>query len=355
MLTDDEGFSAHIAVRGRGTGELIKGRFEKLEVAYEQNLEAKQVDTELYKDSSRSIISTNDSPDVGFTASINPYRGCEHGCIYCYARPTHEYLGLSAGLDFERKIFAKHDAPELLRAQFMKKSWKPMPVGLSGVTDCYQPSERKLKITRRCLQVLAEFRNPVFIITKNHLITRDIDIFKELAKYNCIQAVISITTLDKQLARVMEPRASTPPMRLKAVEELNKAGIPVSVNVAPIVPGLTDHEIPEILKAAAGAGALSASYVMLRLPYGVKDLFSVWLDENYPLKKQKILNRITEIRGGKLYNAEFGTRMRGEGIYAEQIQQIFVKYRSKYGLTKRANGLSIEHFRRSPIGQLSLL
>jgi DNA repair photolyase len=353
MLDGDEELRARKSVRGRATGEAMKGRFERLEVEYVQQ-EAQQVPTEIFKDASRSILSFNDSPDVGFSTSLNPYRGCEHGCIYCYARPTHEYLGLSAGLDFESKIFAKIDAPELLRAKLSKRSWKPVPVGLSGVTDCYQPTERKLELTRSCLKVLAEFRNPAFIITKNYLVTRDMDIFRELVQHNCIQVVISITTLDKELARKMEPRASIPALRLKAVEELSKAGIPVSVNMAPIVPGLTDHEIPGLLKAVADAGALSASYVMLRLPYGVKDLFQTWLDENYPLKKQKVLNHIRDTRGGKLYNAEFGSRMRGEGVYAEHIEQLFNKARSRYGLTRRGNGLSTEHF-RVPTAQLSLL
>jgi DNA repair photolyase len=355
MFDDDESLRAHLAVRGRGTGEIMKGRFERLEIAYAQQEEKHQVETHIFKDSSRSILSFNDSPDVGFAVSLNPYRGCEHGCIYCYARPTHEYLGLSAGLDFETKIFAKMDAPELLRAELMKKSWKPVPIGFSGVTDCYQPAERRLALTRGCLKICAEFRNPAFIITKNFLVTRDIDIFKELAQYEAIQVVISITTLDRELARNMEPRASTPALRLKAVEELSKAGIPVSVNMAPIIPGLTDHEIPSLLKAVAEAGAQSASYVMLRLPYGVKDLFQTWLDEHYPLRKQRVISRIKEIRGGKLYNPEFKSRMSGEGIYAQYVEQMFLNSRKRYGLDKRGNILSTAHFRRSPAGQLSLL
>lgn len=354
MDFDDSELLARKAVRGRGTGELTQGRFERQGAVYLQEEEI-QAPTQIFKDTSRSILSFNDSPDVGFAASLNPYRGCEHGCIYCYARPTHEYLGLSAGLDFETKIFAKFDAAKLLRAELMKKSWKPVPVGMSGVTDCYQPIERKLELTRRCLQVLAEFRNPAFIVTKNCLITRDLDMLKELACYDAIQIVISLTTLDKELARRMEPRASMPGLRLKTVEALSKAGIPVSVNMAPVIPGLTDHEIPLLLKSAADAGASSASYVMLRLPYGVKDLFQAWLDEHYPLKKEKVLNRIREVRGGKLYSAEFGSRMSGEGIYAAHIEQLFMLSRERYGLTKRGKGLSSAHFRRVPEGQLSLL
>jgi DNA repair photolyase len=353
MIEDDSDLRARIAVRGRGTGELAKGRFERLETLYEPG-EAGQVDTEIFKDTARSVISYNDSPDVGFSASLNPYRGCEHGCIYCYARPTHEYLGLSAGLDFETKIFAKMEAPEILRAEFMKKSWQPQTLVISGVTDCFQPIERKLQITRRCLEVCAEFRNPIAIITKNYLVTRDIDILKTLAEYNAAHVTVSIATLDPELARNMEPRASQPRLRLKAIEELAKAGIPVSVNVAPIIPGLTDHEIPAILEHAAKAGAYSAGYTMVRLPYGVKDLFQTWLDEHYPNHKQKVLNRIRDVRGGKLYSSEFGSRMSGEGVYAANIEQMFDSARQRYGLNKRAK-LAAEHFRRPQGAQLTLL
>jgi DNA repair photolyase len=354
MIEDDSDLRARKAVRGRGTGELAKGRFERLETAYEQT-EAAQVETQVFKDTSRSVISYNDSPDVGFSASLNPYRGCEHGCIYCYARPTHEYLGLSAGLDFETKLFAKLEAPELLRAELQKKSWQPQTLVISGVTDCYQPIERKLELTRNCLKVLAEFRNPIAIITKNYLVTRDIDILKTLAEYEAAQVVVSITTLDAELARTMEPRASTPTLRLKTVEELAKAGIPVSVNMAPIIPGLTDHEIPALLKAAAAAGARSAHYTMVRLPHGVKDLFQTWLEEHYPNHKQKVLNRIKDVRGGKLYSAQFGSRMRGEGVYAEHIAQMFASCRERYGLNKKSTPLSTQHFCRQADAQLSLL
>jgi len=353
MIDDDSDLRARIAVRGRGTGELTKGRFEALEVEFEQQ-EAQQIETQVFKDSSRSILSFNDSPDVGFSATLNPYRGCEHGCIYCYARPGHEYLGLSAGLDFERTLFAKMDAPQLLRAALQAKSWTPQTIGMSGVTDCYQPIERKLELTRGCLEVLAEFRNPVVLITKNYLITRDMDMLKTLAEYNAVHVVLSITTQDKELARNMEPRASRPELRFKAIEELSQAGIPVSVNMAPIIPGLTDHEIPGLLKSAADAGALGAHYTLVRLPYGVKDLFQVWLDEHYPLRKQKVLNRIKEIRGGKLYNSEFGSRMKGEGIYAQHIAQVFAQSRKRYGLDKKSAPLSVAHFRK-PSAQLVLL
>ena len=354
MIEEDEGFlRAHKAVRGRGTGELTKGRFERVEVAYAPEDEI-QIRTEIFKDSSRSIISFNDSPDVGFSASLNPYRGCEHGCIYCYARPTHEYLGFSAGLDFETKLFAKMNAAGLLRDTLQAKSWKPQVIGMSGVTDCYQPIERQLQLTRKCLEVLTEFRNPVVIITKNYLVTRDIDLLSELAKYNAVHVVLSITTLDKKLAHAMEPRAAAPALRLRAIEELSKAGVRVSVNMAPIIPGLTDSEIPALLKSAANAGAQSACYTLLRLPYGVKELFQSWLDEHYPLRKQKILNRIKETRGGKLYSAQFGIRMQGEGIYADHIERIFAHSRARYGVDKKGRPLSVEHFRSPRARQLEL-
>jgi DNA repair photolyase len=343
-MDEDSELSARIAVRGRGTGSVAKSRFETRETYYAEE-EATQIETQVFKDTSRSILAYNDSPDIGFNASLNAYRGCEHGCIYCYARPTHEYFGLSAGLDFESKLFAKFDAPQLLRAELEKKSWKPQAIGMSGVTDCYQPIERKLEITRGCLQVLLDFRNPVVIITKNYLVTRDMDILKELAQFNAVHVVMSITTLDKELARRMEPRASQPHWRVRAVEELTKAGIHVSVNMAPIIPGLTDHEIPTLLKTAANAGARNAHYTMLRLPYGVKDLFQNWLDEHYPLQKSKVLNRIKEVRGGKLYNAEFGSRMRGEGDYAHHVEQMFARMRTKYHLNL-SSPLTAEHFRR---------
>src|SRR5262245_23028752 len=271
----------------------------------------------------RSIIARNDSPDVGFSASINPYRGCEHGCIYCYARPTHEFLGMSAGLDFETKILVKEDAPDLLRKELSSPRWKPEPLGLSGVTDCYQPIEKKLQLTRRCLEVLAEFRNPAIIITKNRLVTRDIEVLLELHQFDAISVTISVTTLDRGLQRVMEPRTSTPENRLDAISQLKDAGVPVSVLVAPIIPGLNDHEIPSILKAAAEAGAGNAGYVALRLPYAVKELFAQWLEQHRPLAKDKILNTIRSMRGGKLNDSRFKVRMKGEGVTAERIERLF--------------------------------
>jgi len=349
------------AVRGRGASQNPRNRFEHLD--YEPEPEgivpddphASSPKTEFFKDRSQSFITYNKSPDVKFDAGINPYRGCEHGCIYCYARPTHEYLGFSAGLDFETKIMVKDDAPELLRRELSSPKWKPQPLGLSGVTDPYQPIERKLQLTRRCLEVLAESRNPVIVITKNHLVTRDIDLLRELAKHDAAQVMVSVTTLDARLSRTMEPRTSIPELRLRAMRELSEAGVPVGALVAPVIPVLTDHEIPRIVEAAADAGASSAGYVVLRLPLAVAPLFERWLAQHYPDRKDKVLNRMRALRGGKLYDSTFGKRMKGEGMWAKQIRNIFdVAYR-KAGLDpRRTRPLSSESFRRPDAIQLSL-
>jgi DNA repair photolyase len=338
--------------KGRGAGSNPTNRFERVAVELEVP-SPDRVPTEILQDGSRSIIATNDSPDVGFSASINPYRGCEHGCIYCYARPSHEYLGFSAGLDFESRIMVKEDAPELLRKELSSPRWVPKTVALSGNTDCYQPTERKLEITRRCLAVFAELRNPVAVITKNELVTRDIDHLQALAEHQAVAVALSITTLDGELARRMEPRASHPRDRLKAIERLAAAGIPVSVMVAPVVPGITDHEIPRILEAAAAAGARTAGYVVLRLPGAVAGLFESWLEEHFPDRKDKVLNRVREMRGGKIYDSSFGSRMRGEGVFAEQIRTTFETFRRRHGLDQRIPELSTAAFRR-PGQQLSL-
>jgi DNA repair photolyase len=343
--------------RGRGTAENPPNRFERL--AYLPILEASDEDdgvvkTQYLKDASRSLITFNDSPDVGFEASINPYRGCEHGCIYCYARPYHEYLGFSAGLDFETKILVKEDAPVLLRAELGSRKWQPKVVAISGVTDCYQPIERKLQLTRRCLEVLAEFRNPVIIVTKNQLVTRDIDILKELASVEAAAVCVSITTLDAELARVMEPRTSTPANRLEAIQALAEAGVPVRVLVAPTIPGLTDHEMPSIIQAAAKAGAGNAGYVVVRLPHGVKELFEHWLEDHFPDRKKKVLNRIRDMRGGKLNDPNFGSRMSGEGVFAEQIRSMFKLACRKAGIEGSGPALSTAAFRRPSPPQLSL-
>ncbi len=339
--------------RGRGAPLNPAGRFETLESQRESDTSCSdpdgatppQIKTEVFRDLSRSVVTFNDSPDIGMEATINPYRGCEHGCIYCFARPYHEYLGLSAGLDFETKIFAKVDAAALLRKKLMTPRWEPVTLVMSGITDPYQPLEKKLKITRACLETLRDFRNPVAIITKNHLVTRDIDLLSEMAQMDAACVNISITTLDRDLARKMEPRASTPDQRFAAVEALARAGIPVNIMVGPVLPGLTEHEIPDILKRGADAGARTAAYTLLRLPYGVKDLFEAWLYEHYPDRALKILNRIRDLRGGKLNDPNFFSRRRGRGAYAEQIRQLFALSKNRYGLTQRFE-LSTEHFRK---------
>ena len=343
------------ALHGRGASWNPQNRFESL--AYVRDDEAPPEDgaprTVYMRDPTRTIIARNDSPDVGFDASINPYRGCEHGCSYCFARPTHEYLGLSAGLDFETKILVKEDAPELLRAELMSPRWIPETIAISGVTDCYQPIERKLEITRRCLMVLNEFKNPTSIITKNHLVTRDIDILRELAAVNAASVAISITTLDPELARIMEPRASTPELRLAAIEALAKAGIPCSVMVAPVIPAITDHEMPKILQAAADAGATGAGFVVLRLPWAVAPIFEKWLEERFPDRKEKVLNRVRDLRGGKLYDPQWRIRQRGKGIFADQIETIFEVSCRRAHLNETDIELSTAAFRR-PSAQASL-
>jgi DNA repair photolyase len=347
--------------KGRGALSNPNGRFESttLERDIDWNPEENSSPkTQFIKDATQTIIAYNNSPDIGFNASINSYRGCEHGCVYCFARPTHEYLGMSAGIDFESRIMVKENAPELLRKELSAKKWKPQFLAMSGVTDCYQPIERKLQITRRVLQVLAEFRNPVGIITKNFLVTRDIDVMQELAKYNCIAVNVSVTTLDATLTPKLEPRASLPKARLDAVRMLSEAGIPVGILVAPCIPGITDHEMPQILKAAAEHGAKWAGYVMLRLPYGVKDLFEQWVREHFPDRAEKVLNRIRSMREGKLYDATWGDRMHGHGIFADQMEQMFRVACKHAGIDPafRPN-LTTEHFRvpKAPEAQLSLL
>jgi len=346
-----------LPIHGRGAESNPLNRFERLDIAPEMDEfdpDSPGPKTQFFHDSTRQIIATNDSPDVGFEASINPYRGCEHGCVYCYARPTHEYLGFSSGLDFESRIMVKMEAANLLRGELSKPKWKPKVLSMSGVTDCYQPVERQLKITRGCLEVLAEFGNPVTIITKSHLVTRDIDVLKRLAAENLTAVMISITTLDKEIAGVMEPRAPSPARRLAAVTELTAAGIPVGVMAAPIIPGLTDHEMPELLKAAAAAGAKFCGYTSVRLPFAVKDLFADWLAAHFPDRKEKVLNRIRELHNGKLNESTFGSRMRGHGPWADQIKQIFDLARRQNGLDQPFPRLSVDAFRPAKSAQLTL-
>jgi len=341
----------------RGATGNPPNRFERLQVILDEEVayEKRNPATSYFRDDAQTIISRTESPDIGFEASINPYRGCEHGCSYCYARPYHEYLGFSAGLDFETRILVKAGAPDLLRAQLSSPSWKPQVLAMSGVTDCYQPVERRLQITRRCLQVLAEFRNPVAIVTKNFLVTRDVDILADLAGVQAARVSLSITTLNADLARRLEPRASLPRHRLEAIRKLHSRGIAVSVLVAPVIPGLNEHEIPAILAAARRAGAIHAGYALLRLPHGVKEIFSDWLAENLPDARERILSRIRDVRGGSLNDSRFGIRMRGEGVEAEAICRLFEVSAAREGLTTSPPALSSAAFRRPGGEQLELL
>ena len=350
-------------IHGRGASWSPANRFEKL------HLDVTDVDvvdpvaaaeerprraTQFFRDATKTIIARNESPDVGFETSVNPYRGCEHGCIYCFARPSHEYLGFSAGLDFESRIMVKMDAPQLLEAELASPKWKPQVIMMSGVTDPYQPVERKLQLTRRCLEALARFRNPVAMITKNRLITRDIDLLSELAAHQAAAVNISVTSLDEKLQRVLEPRTSSPRARLDAVAQLRAAGIPVGVMVAPVIPGLTDHELPAIVDACAKAGAQFAGYTIVRLPWAIAPLFEHWLDEHFPEKKEKVLQRIRSIRGGgeRLNDPRWGSRLVGEGIFAEQIRSMFAVASRRAGFGDRPK-LSTAAFRQ-PNEQLKL-
>jgi DNA repair photolyase len=345
------------AIRGRGTAQNPASRFAIL--TYERDTDCTEAEepaptTQFVKDTSRSIIAYNDSPDVGFDTSVNPYRGCEHGCSYCYARPTHEYFGFSAGLDFETKILVKEDAPVLLRRELSSPRWTPRVVAMSGVTDPYQPIERHMRLTRACLEVFADFRNPVAIITKNALITRDLDVLGDLAAHQAVAVYVSITTLQSDVSRTLEPRAAHPKRRLAAIAALAHAGVPVGVMVAPVIPGLTDHELPAIVAAAAQAGAQYAGYGLVRLPHGVGALFEQWLSQHAPTRKAKILRRIRAIHGGDVHDIRFGVRMRGEGIFAEQARALFALACRQAGLSRTSPTLSTAAFRRPAGAQLNL-
>jgi DNA repair photolyase len=312
--------------------------------------------TEYLPDESQSIVAENDSPDVGFRYSVNPYRGCSHGCAYCYARPYHEYLGLSAGLDFETKVFVKYRAAELLRDFLARPDWKCETIVFSGVTDCYQPAEREFRITRACLEVAAECRQPIGIITKNALVTRDIDVLQKLAAHNAVRVSLSITTLDAQLARVMEPRTSSPEARLRTIRELSAAGIPTNVMTAPIIPGLNDSEMPAILTAAREAGAQWAGYVLLKLPTTVKDVFTDWLRRAYPDRAERIETLIRSTRAGRLSDSQFGRRQVGTGHIAELIADTFDLWTKKLGFADDHPMLNRGAFRppKPVTGQLHL-
>ncbi|MHC4612829.1 MAG: PA0069 family radical SAM protein [Planctomycetota bacterium] len=345
----------HPPVRGRGTGLNPANRFEGYSLhVLPETLEEDRRDrpcgvqrtTRVYVDASRTVLNPVDSPDLNLYWTLNPYRGCEHGCVWCYARPTHETLGFSCGLDFETRIVAKPDAPRLLRSELASPGWAGEAIAMSGVTDPYQPLEAKLRITRGCLEVMAECRQPVTVVTKSRLITRDIDLLSRLARHGAVSVAVSVTTLDPKLAAIMEPRASRPADRLRAIRELSAAGIPVLMYTAPIIPGLNDREIPSLLQAASEAGAQSAHWMMIRLPHQVKTLFLDWMRTHFPDRASRIEGLIRELHGGRLYDSRFGVRSRGRGPVAEQIASTFKVFARRHGLDKPLKRPSSSAFRR---------
>lgn len=351
-----KGRGAHINPPNRFLPTRLEPDLEHLEHDEDALAELGRAETQYLADQSQSIVAENDSPDVPFRYSINPYRGCQHGCSYCYARPTHEYLGFSAGLDFETRILVKHDAARLLRQFLSRPSWQAETIVLSGVTDGYQPAERQFRLTRQCLEVALEARQPIGIVTKNALVTRDLDLLGEMASLEIVHVVLSITTLDGELARAMEPRTSTPQARLRAIRDLAEAGVPTGVMVAPVIPGLTDHEIPAILAAAAEAGARAACHTHLRLPATVQPVFLEWLQRTRPLCRERIESLIRSMREGKLNSPEFGHRMHGTGEMAEQITALFQVFARKHGLDGDLPPNRRDRFRppKLPGGQMRL-
>ena len=350
---------------GRAAAVNPSNRFERINVEDDLEQLGDDVDaddqrwvvrTEFFADQSRTIIRENDSPDIQFRFSVNPYRGCEHGCAYCYARPSHETLGLGAGLDFETKILVKHNAARLLRGELAEPSWRGEVIALSGVTDCYQPAERRFRITRSLLEVMREARQPVGIVTKNALVLRDLDLLRPMARQNLVRVILSITTLDEELARAMEPRTATPSARLRAIGQLTEAGVPVSVLAAPVVAGLTDHEIPAILRKAKQAGAGAAGYQLLRLPTSVVPVFIEWLTANLPHARERVESMIRATRGGRLNDPRFGHRMRGGGSYAAGIRKAFEVFAKQLELDRPLVPLDSSKFRppKGADGQLRL-
>lgn len=349
--------------KGRGAASNPENRFaaQRREAAddgwepFDDDGQAPPLRTHVTRETAKSILSRNDSPDIPFTFSINPYRGCEHGCVYCYARPSHAYLDLSPGLDFETRLFAKVNAAELLRETLRRPGRRCEPIALGANTDAYQPVERDLRITRSVLEVLDACRHPVTIVTKNALVLRDLDILARMAGRNLAHVFISVTTLDHAVARRMEPRASSPTRRLEALQALRAAGVPCGVMVAPVVPFLTDHETEAILERAAAAGATRAAYVLLRLPLEIDGLFSEWLAHHFPLKADHVMSRVRAMRGGRTYDATFGKRMRGEGLFADLLAQRFAKACDRLGLNRERRSLDTTRFRPpGPAGQLDL-
>ena len=342
--------------KGRGAVSNVEGRFEKRRIdpidedraPGEEDDAPPRLETTVIPEKTRTVLSRNDSPDISFDRSINPYKGCDHGCVYCFARPTHSYLGLSPGLDFETKIFSKPDAARLLREELRRPGYRCEVIALGANTDPYQPVERDLKITRGLLEVLREHRHPVGIITKSGLVLRDLDILAPMAKERLASVFVSITTLDRALARTMEPRAASPGRRLETLRALTGAGVPAGVLSSPMIPGLNDSELERILEAAAAAGARSAGYVVLRLPHELKQLFTEWLETHYPLKAKHVLSLVRETHGGKLYDSDFGTRMKGTGPYAELLRRRFETACRRFGLSRGPAPLDTTRFRVPP-------
>ncbi|MGE5191638.1 MAG: PA0069 family radical SAM protein [Deltaproteobacteria bacterium] len=353
------------APKGRAAQSSPPNRFEKVhaepdfdQLEHDEDFleEPRTLNTEFLPDTSKSIISENDSPDVPFRYSLNPYRGCEHGCAYCYARPTHEYFGLNAGLDFESKIFVKERAPDLFREFLARDRWQSELIAMSGVTDCYQPAERRFRLTRACLEVALESRQPIGIITKNALVLRDLDLLREMARLNLVHVHLSVTSLDEDLVRTMEPRSSRPAARLRAIAALTAAGVPAAAMMAPIIPGLNDSEIPALLAAVAAAGSIKAGYILVRLPLAVSPIFTDWLARTQPTRAARVDGLIRATRGGKLNSSQFGERMRGSGLIAEQIDQTFRLFARKHHLDRPMPDLDYTQF-RPPVpksGQLRL-
>ncbi len=339
--------------RGRGAKSNPSHRFSAYDLSYEDDgwdslADLPVLKTEIFTETPKSIISRNQSPDISFDRSINPYRGCEHGCTYCYARPAHAYMGLSPGLDFESKLFIKPNAAALLREEFSAPSYSPRTIALGANTDPYQPIERTYRITRSLIEVMAEFRHPFGIVTKSGLVTRDIDLLQPLAELGLVKVALSVTTLDGKLARAMEPRAATPAKRLATIEALAKAGIPTVVMIGPVIPGLNEHEIENILKAAASAGAKEAGYTMLRLPFEVKGIFKDWLEKAYPDRFAKVMSHVRDVRGGRESSAQFGERMTGSGPLAWLIGRRFQLACQKLGINTTRVKLRNDLFARPP-------
>lgn len=359
--------------KGRGAASNLQGRFEVLgreqfddgwQADDEAQADGPALRTTVISEQAKSILTRNASPDVPFNVSLNPYRGCEHGCIYCFARPTHSYLGLSPGMDFESRIYAKVNAGPLLRQTLAKKNYVPESIAIGVNTDAYQPVERKLRITREVLEILHEARHPLAMITKSSLIERDIDLLSEMAAHRQAGVAITITTLDPALARILEPRAAAPERRLRTIRTLAEAGIPVGVSIAPVIPFITEPDLERVLEAAVDAGARSASYIVLRLPWEVSPLFQQWLQVHFPDRAERVMNRVRDMRGGKDYDASFGSRMQGEGVWAELVAQRFQRLVRKLGVNQRARnfgGLDFSRFKPPPppaadtaAGQLAL-